>query len=59
MIIIIIYNYLQGCLIVSDELNHASIAVGAKISGAAVKTYKHNGRLIIIIIIDIIIYRYE
>ncbi|TVY43940.1 Serine palmitoyltransferase [Lachnellula occidentalis] len=31
-----------GCLIISDELNHASIRVGAKLSGAVVKSYKHN-----------------
>ena len=36
---------MQGCLLISDELNHASIAVGAKTSGATVKTYKHNGEL--------------
>ncbi|KAK9470528.1 pyridoxal phosphate-dependent transferase [Dipodascopsis tothii] len=32
----------KGCLIISDELNHASIRFGARLSGAVVKTFKHN-----------------
>ena len=32
----------KGCLLVSDELNHASIRYGSRISGAAIKMYKHN-----------------
>ncbi|KAI8807668.1 pyridoxal phosphate-dependent transferase [Cladochytrium replicatum] len=32
----------KGCLIVSDELNHASIVLGARMSGAVIKTFKHN-----------------
>jgi serine palmitoyltransferase len=31
-----------GCLVISDEKNHASIIVGLKLSGATVKVYKHN-----------------
>jgi serine palmitoyltransferase len=31
-----------GSLIISDELNHASIRVGARLSGAMIKSYKHN-----------------
>lgn len=31
-----------GCLIISDELNHASIRVGARLSGSMIKSYKHN-----------------
>lgn len=33
---------LQGCLIISDELNHSSIIFGARLSGAVIKTFKHN-----------------
>ena len=32
----------KNCLILSDELNHASIITGAKLSGASVTTFKHN-----------------
>ncbi|KAI9027013.1 pyridoxal phosphate-dependent transferase [Hyaloraphidium curvatum] len=32
----------KGCLIVSDELNHASIVFGARISGASVRVFRHN-----------------
>lgn len=32
----------KGCLIISDELNHSSIIFGARLSGAAVRTFKHN-----------------
>lgn len=32
----------SGCLVISDELNHASIRIGARISGATIKSYKHN-----------------
>jgi len=31
-----------GCLIISDEFNHASIRVGARLSGAVIKSFKHN-----------------
>jgi serine palmitoyltransferase len=31
-----------GCLIFSDELNHASIVVGARASGAKIKIFRHN-----------------
>lgn len=30
------------CLVISDEFNHASIRTGVRLSGAAVKTFKHN-----------------
>lgn len=31
-----------GCLVVSDEKNHASIILGLRLSGATVRVYKHN-----------------
>ncbi|KAL0945989.1 hypothetical protein HGRIS_012267 [Hohenbuehelia grisea] len=32
----------KGCLVISDELNHASIRFGVRISGASVRMFKHN-----------------
>lgn len=32
----------KGCLIISDELNHASIRFGARLSGASICMFKHN-----------------
>lgn len=32
----------KGALILSDELNHSSIVFGARLTGAAVKIFKHN-----------------
>ena len=32
----------KGCLLISDELNHASIRFGARLSGASIKMFKHN-----------------
>jgi serine palmitoyltransferase len=32
----------KGCLIMSDELNHASLVLGSRLSGATVKVFKHN-----------------
>jgi len=32
----------KGCLILSDELNHASLVLGCRLSGANVKVFKHN-----------------
>lgn len=34
---------LQGCLILSDELNHASLILGCRLSGATIQVFKHNG----------------
>nr|CAI5818879.1 unnamed protein product [Callosobruchus analis] len=31
-----------GCLVISDEKNHASLIVGIRLSGATVKVFKHN-----------------
>jgi serine palmitoyltransferase len=35
------------CLIVSDELNHSSLILGARLSGAKVKIFRHNGRFLV------------
>ena len=32
----------KGCLILSDELNHASLVLGCRLSGATIRTFKHN-----------------
>ncbi|PLB35477.1 putative serine palmitoyltransferase 2 [Aspergillus candidus] len=32
----------RGCLLISDELNHASIRFGARLSGASIAMFKHN-----------------
>ncbi|KAJ1568794.1 serine palmitoyltransferase component [Cladochytrium tenue] len=32
----------KGSLIISDELNHSSLIFGARVSGAAIKVFKHN-----------------
>lgn len=31
-----------GCLVVSDEKNHASIILGLRLSGATIKVFRHN-----------------
>lgn len=33
----------KGSLIISDELNHTSLILGARLSGAKIKVFKHNG----------------
>ncbi|OBT46461.1 serine palmitoyltransferase [Pseudogymnoascus sp. WSF 3629] len=32
----------KGSLIISDELNHASIRIGSRLSGATITSFKHN-----------------
>jgi serine palmitoyltransferase len=32
----------KGCLVISDELNHASIRTGVRLGGASVRMFKHN-----------------
>ena len=34
----------KGDLIISDELNHTSLILGARLSGAKIKVFKHNGK---------------
>ena len=36
----------KGDLIISDELNHASLVLGARLSGAKIKVFKHNGKFL-------------
>lgn len=31
-----------GCLVISDEKNHASIILGLRLSGATIKVFRHN-----------------
>ena len=33
----------KGDLIISDELNHTSLVLGARLSGAKIKVFNHNG----------------
>lgn len=32
----------RGCLVISDEFNHSSIRFGVRLSGASVRSFKHN-----------------
>uniref|UniRef100_A0A8C2XG99 serine C-palmitoyltransferase n=1 Tax=Cyclopterus lumpus TaxID=8103 RepID=A0A8C2XG99_CYCLU len=32
----------KGCLILSDELNHASLVLGARLAGSTIRVFKHN-----------------
>ncbi|XP_068088580.1 serine palmitoyltransferase 3-like isoform X2 [Hyperolius riggenbachi] len=32
----------KGCLILSDELNHTSVILGARLSGATIRIFQHN-----------------
>ncbi|KAK5885712.1 hypothetical protein CesoFtcFv8_016829 [Champsocephalus esox] len=32
----------KGCLLLSDELNHASLVLGARLSGSTIRVFKHN-----------------
>jgi len=34
---------MQGSLIISDECNHTSLVLGARLSGSTIKKFKHNG----------------
>lgn len=35
----------KNSLIISDQYNHASLVLGCRLSGAAIKVFKHNGNL--------------
>ena len=32
----------KGCLVISDENNHASLILGLRLSGATIRVFKHN-----------------
>jgi len=32
----------EGCLLISDALNHSSLILGARLCGAKIRTFKHN-----------------
>lgn len=34
----------KGDLILSDKLNHTSLILGARLSGATIRTFQHNGK---------------
>lgn len=34
----------KGCLILSDELNHTSLILGARLSGATIRVFQHNSK---------------
>uniref|UniRef100_A0A8C6V185 Serine palmitoyltransferase, long chain base subunit 2a n=1 Tax=Neogobius melanostomus TaxID=47308 RepID=A0A8C6V185_9GOBI len=34
--------FAQGCLILSDELNHTSLVLGARLSRSVIRVFKHN-----------------
>lgn len=36
-----------GCLVISDEKNHASLILGLRLSGATIKVFKHNGKTLL------------
>lgn len=38
------FCWFQGCLILSDELNHTSLILGARLSGASIRVFKHNSK---------------
>jgi len=34
----------EGCLVLSDEKNHASLILGLQLSAAVIRTFRHNGK---------------
>jgi serine palmitoyltransferase len=34
----------KGCLVASDEKNHASLILGLRLSGATIRVFKHNSK---------------
>ena len=33
----------KGCLILSDQLNHTSLVLGCRLTGADIRVFSHNG----------------
>lgn len=47
----------SGCLVLSDEKNHASIILGLRLSGATIRVFKHNNvKSLEILLKDAILY---
>lgn len=42
-----------GALVISDECNHASLALGCKTSGATIRRFKHNSKLLLLVLLPI------
>jgi len=42
MIVFVFRLMNKSCLVLSDELNHASLILGLKLSGATIKVFKHK-----------------
>ena len=36
----------KGCLILSDQLNHTSLVLGCRLTGAEIRVFKHNGLIL-------------
>lgn len=36
----------KGCLVLSDEKNHASIILGLRLSGSTIRVFKHNSKFL-------------
>jgi serine palmitoyltransferase len=39
-----------GCLVLSDEKNHASLILGLRLSGATIKVFRHNSMYMLMIV---------
>jgi serine palmitoyltransferase len=46
-----------GCLIISDELNHSSLVLGCRLSGAKIQVFRHNGSRGIVLYVYVSAYR--
>lgn len=39
----------KGCLVLSDEKNHASLILGLRLSGATIRVFHHNSKWILLL----------